>query len=138
MESCFYILLTMLKIGLHCDCFWFLRHFSEQSFRRILLGGMKTGFSWQHCFFALSHAQLFSACKHSRNADSNCEMGLTFQRGNNAVLFLTNDGESINYYPVGIYMFKVNNRNSRTRCEICSHLTLFPHKESHFHVPFTI
>ena len=23
-------------------------------------------------------------------------------------------------FPVGIYMFKVNNRNIRTRCEICS------------------
>ena len=26
--------------------------------------------------------------------------------------------------PVGIYMFKVNNRNTRTRCEICSKLTI--------------
>ena len=26
-------------------------------------------------------------------------------------------------YPVGIYLFKVNNRNTRTRCEICSELT---------------
>ena len=26
--------------------------------------------------------------------------------------------------PVGIYMFKVNNRNNRTRCEICSKLTI--------------
>ena len=25
--------------------------------------------------------------------------------------------------PAGNYMFKVNNRNSRTRCEICSKLT---------------
>ena len=23
-------------------------------------------------------------------------------------------------YPAGIYLFKVNNRNTRTRCEICS------------------
>ena len=29
-----------------------------------------------------------------------------------------------NANPVGIYMFKVNNRNTRTRCEICSNLTL--------------
>ena len=28
------------------------------------------------------------------------------------------------FYPVGIYMFKVNNRNTRTRCEICSKLTI--------------
>ena len=27
-------------------------------------------------------------------------------------------------YPVGIYLFKVNNRNTRTRCEICSKLTI--------------
>ena len=28
------------------------------------------------------------------------------------------------YIPVGIYMFKVNNKNTRTRCEICSKLTI--------------
>ena len=27
-------------------------------------------------------------------------------------------------YPVGIYLFKVNNRNTRTRCKICSKLTI--------------
>ena len=27
-------------------------------------------------------------------------------------------------YPAGIYLFKVNNRNTRTRCEICSKLTI--------------
>ena len=27
-------------------------------------------------------------------------------------------------HPAGIYMFKVNNRNTRTRCEICSELTI--------------
>ena len=27
-------------------------------------------------------------------------------------------------YPAGNYMFKVNNRNTRTRCEICSKLTI--------------
>ena len=27
-------------------------------------------------------------------------------------------------HPVGIYMFKVNNRNNRTRSEICSKLTI--------------
>ena len=26
--------------------------------------------------------------------------------------------------PAGIYMFKVNNRHTRTRCEICSKLTI--------------
>ena len=27
-------------------------------------------------------------------------------------------------YPVVIYLFRVNNRNTRTRCEICSNLTI--------------
>ena len=27
-------------------------------------------------------------------------------------------------FPVGNYMFKVNNRNTRARCEICSKLTM--------------
>ena len=28
------------------------------------------------------------------------------------------------YIPAGIYLLKVNNRNTRTRCEICSKLTI--------------
>ena len=28
------------------------------------------------------------------------------------------------HYPAGIYLLKVNNRNTRTRCEICSKLTI--------------
>ena len=27
-------------------------------------------------------------------------------------------------FPAGIYLFKVNNKNTRTRCEICSKLTI--------------
>ena len=27
-------------------------------------------------------------------------------------------------FPAGNYMFKLNNRNTRTRCEICSKLTI--------------
>ena len=27
-------------------------------------------------------------------------------------------------HPAGIYLFKVNNRNTRTMCEICSELTI--------------
>ena len=30
--------------------------------------------------------------------------------------------DSVYSYPVGIYQFKVNNRNTRTRCDICSKL----------------
>ena len=33
------------------------------------------------------------------------------------------EGEEFDSFPVGNYMFKVNNRNTRTRCEICSKLT---------------
>ena len=29
-------------------------------------------------------------------------------------------------HPVGIYLLKINNRNTRTRCEICSKLTITP------------
>ena len=36
---------------------------------------------------------------------------------------LTN-GASQGDYPAGNYMFKVNNRNSRTRCELCSKVTI--------------
>ena len=31
---------------------------------------------------------------------------------------------SIKLYPAGIYLLKVNNRNTRTRCEICSKLII--------------
>ena len=31
---------------------------------------------------------------------------------------------SIGRKPAGIYLLKINNRNSRTRCEICSKLTI--------------
>ena len=31
---------------------------------------------------------------------------------------------SNNLFPAGNYMFKVNNRNTRTGCEICSKLTI--------------
>ena len=34
--------------------------------------------------------------------------------------------------PVGIYMFKVNNRNTRTKCEICSKLTIKTPERCHW------
>ena len=38
-------------------------------------------------------------------------------------------------YPAGNYMFKVNNRNTRTRCEICSKLTIsIPEQRNMFKV----
>ena len=30
----------------------------------------------------------------------------------------------LTYHPAGIYLLKVNNRNTRKRCEICSKLTI--------------
>ena len=38
-----------------------------------------------------------------------------------------NEGKNLvksNLNPAGIYLLKVNNRNTRTRCEICSKLTI--------------
>ena len=35
-------------------------------------------------------------------------------------------------YPVGIYLLQVNNRNTRTRCEICSKLTIRTPERRHW------
>ena len=35
-------------------------------------------------------------------------------------------------HPAGIYLFKVNNRNTRTRCEICSKLTINTPERRHW------
>ena len=35
--------------------------------------------------------------------------------------------------PAGNYMFKVNNRNTRARCEICSKLTIKTPERPHLH-----
>ena len=48
------------------------------------------------------------------------------------ILFLKGEGNELNHniveilkrVPAGIYMFKVNNRNTRTKCEISSKLTI--------------
>ena len=36
-------------------------------------------------------------------------------------------------FTLGIYMFKVDNSNTRTRCEICSKLTIKTLKRRHWH-----
>ena len=41
-------------------------------------------------------------------------------------------------YPVGNYMFKFNNRNTRTRCEICSKITKTPERRQWHHSGFFI
>ena len=48
-----------------------------------------------------------------------------FIKVNRANLLLFNfTKKAVRIIPVGNYMFKVNNRNTRTRCEICSMLTI--------------
>ena len=42
----------------------------------------------------------------------------------NSFLVFCAVGYSSSSHPAGNYMFKVNNRNTRTRCEICSKLTI--------------
>ena len=37
--------------------------------------------------------------------------------------------------PAGIYMFKVDKRNTRTRCEICSNLTIKIPERRHWRAP---
>ena len=36
----------------------------------------------------------------------------------------TPSNKYFDFNPAGIYLLKVNNRNTRTRCEICSKLTI--------------
>ena len=35
-------------------------------------------------------------------------------------------------YPAGVYLLKANNRNTRTRCEICSKLTINAPERRHW------
>ena len=47
---------------------------------------------------------------------------LKYEKDHNAADFL--DQMYSTSFPVGIYLLKVNYRNTRTRCEICSNLTI--------------
>ena len=42
-------------------------------------------------------------------------------------------GFGLGTHPAGIYLLKVNNRNTRTRCEICSKLTMKTPEQRHWH-----
>ena len=42
------------------------------------------------------------------------------------------NSEKIITYPAGIYLLKINNRNTRTRCEICSKLTVKTPERRHW------
>ena len=39
-------------------------------------------------------------------------------------MYIINSLKFAKYYLAGIYLLKVNNRNTRARCEICSKLTI--------------
>ena len=41
-------------------------------------------------------------------------------------------GHGLGHYPAGIYLLKVNDRNTRTRCEICSKLTIKTPERRHW------
>ena len=45
-------------------------------------------------------------------------------------MHLENDQRRI--YPDNIYLFKINNRNARKRCEICSELTIKTPERRHW------
>ena len=53
---------------------------------------------------------------------------LLFEDSSNALFF-----QRIFYYPVSNYMFKVSNRNTKTRYEICSRLTIKTPERCHCH-----
>ena len=42
----------------------------------------------------------------------------------------------ISTIPAGIYLLKISNRNTRTRCEICSKLTIMTPERRHFEYAF--
>ena len=39
----------------------------------------------------------------------------------------------VNHYPAGIYLFKVNNKNTRTMCEICPKFMIKTIEQRHWH-----
>ena len=51
------------------------------------------------------------------------------------LLLPRNNDNKVKYltpHPAGIYLLKVNNRNTRTRCEICSKLTIKTPERCHW------
>ena len=46
--------------------------------------------------------------------------------------FIANYNHHANAIPANIYLFKINNRNIRKRCEICSKLTIKPPERHHW------
>ena len=72
-------------------------------------------FNTQLCALAVLHARLERINYH--------EINFVQAWIQNGVVLKQFSWILIPQYPVGIYLLKVNNRNTRTRCEICSKLT---------------
>ena len=51
------------------------------------------------------------------NIAADLRLAILLKRDSNTRIFMST-------FPVGIYLLKINNRNTRTRCEICSKLTI--------------
>ena len=60
---------------------------------------------------------LYTSWKHQKNRFSDCFR--VYKKGT-----LAWNGSTVNVHPAHYHMFKFENRNTRTRCEICSKLTI--------------
>ena len=77
---------------------------------------------FKHVFFGVigfDGRVYVSNCKHCNDLQSHCKWGLSYQLN----LFEVWHHQSLITHATSNYMFKVNNRNTRTRCEICTKLT---------------
>ena len=75
-----------------------------------------------------NHLDVFTHLKHQdtiRNLEILCIKSLK-----NILIGHVNT-KSVRHNPVNIYLFKVNKRNARKRCEICSKLTINTSEQSH-------
>ena len=75
-------------------------------------------------FFKVMHVFLENTCsnKFRRNPQYCNALFMSLQAL--SVHFVIQQRCICHPFPVGIYMFKINNRNTRRRCEICSKLTI--------------
>ena len=79
------------------------------------------------CFWTYAYTLVFCI---GLEKGFNCLRAAGSLPGESLLLTIKSQGISVNHLlldatdPVGIYMFKVSNRNTRTRCQICSKLTI--------------
>ena len=75
-------------------------------------------------YFIIIKAQAFRSWKYSQSSWLYFEWLKFVFRNNTSGNFLKILPYFLQSIPVDIYLFKVNNKNTRTRCEICSKLTM--------------